>query len=864
MLAGHRARRRRRRICRSSTPRSARCCACSRRPSARRACSRSARRSATRASGSPARCPRRHAADDGDRRGARAAWRATTSRAPASPTASASSSATRSGCSRRSSGPFDLIFQDGDKQLYAPLLDRLVELLRPGGLLVTDNVLWDGEVVPGFVDAAARDADGHARDRRLQRAAERASAADDRDRAAARRRGDLGEDATDDRRQPWLTTADRRRRTRGLPELKPLLEALAQATRALRDGRLQRRRRTPTRELDAMTIDEFGRQLRAREISAAEATDECLRRIDADNARLNAFILVMADEARRQAREADRELAAGRDRGPLHGVPISIKDLIDVARHADDGRLARARRPRRRRATRRRSRTCAQAGAVFVGKTNLHEFAFGTTNEDSAFGPARNPLDPTRSPGGSSGGSAVSVAAGMALATRRHRHRRIDPHSRRRLRHRRAQADVRRGVDRRRRAAVAHARSRRAARADGHRRVARVPRAARATARRDRCRRRAVSGLRLARAAHVLLRSAGRRGARAVRGGARRASRGRRARRRDRDPARRARSRRSTCTSCSATPPRITRATLETMPERYTPPVRLRLEMARYVLAEDYVRALDGRERAAARGRRGARRLRRAGAADAADSRAADRRRHRCRSARPSSRVRNLMLRLTQLFNLTGHPAISLPCGLTRDGPAVRPAARGRHGRRPSSWCSRARLRGRLACRYPAERATWVGRRHRRHARRTASKWRLRSVMSIPCTIGCRRFRKISGPTRSRRRRPVRRESRAGGVRPVRRDAAQPGSDAARERDGRLHAVPDGAAAEAERIHHPHHGAALDAAVRVVRAPAGRAQSRPEPRDRERGRRTAGGPTGCRTTKRSSTTSRSSCCAART
>ena len=84
---------------------------------------------------------------------------------------------------------------------------------------------------------------------------------------------------------------------------------------------------------------------------------------------------------------------------------------------ADDGGVARARRARRRRATRRRSTHLRQAGAVFVGKTNLHEFAFGTTNEDSAFGPARNPRDPSRSPGGSSGGSAVSVAAGMALAT---------------------------------------------------------------------------------------------------------------------------------------------------------------------------------------------------------------------------------------------------------------------------------------------------------------------------------------------------------------------------------------------------------------------------------------------------------------
>jgi aspartyl-tRNA(Asn)/glutamyl-tRNA(Gln) amidotransferase subunit A len=165
-----------------------------------------------------------------------------------------------------------------------------------------------------------------------------------------------------------------------------------------------------------MTIEDFGRRLRARETSSEQITEECLRRIHAEQSRLNAFILVMADEARRQARELDRELAGGRDRGPLHGVPISIKDLIDVrgtpttaASRVRDGHVAD------------HDATAIthlrQAGAVILGKTNLHEFAFGTTNEDSAFGPARNPHDPTRSPGGSSGGSAASVAAGMALAT---------------------------------------------------------------------------------------------------------------------------------------------------------------------------------------------------------------------------------------------------------------------------------------------------------------------------------------------------------------------------------------------------------------------------------------------------------------
>jgi aspartyl-tRNA(Asn)/glutamyl-tRNA(Gln) amidotransferase subunit A len=165
-----------------------------------------------------------------------------------------------------------------------------------------------------------------------------------------------------------------------------------------------------------MTILEFGAKLRARAITSEEIVDACLARIEAGNPATNAFILVMAEEARRQAREADRELAAGRDRGPLHGVPLSIKDLIDVrgtettaASRVRVGHIAADDAP------------CVAnlraGGAVFVGKTNLHEYALGTTSGDSAFGAVRNPLDTTRSPGGSSGGSAVSVATGMALAT---------------------------------------------------------------------------------------------------------------------------------------------------------------------------------------------------------------------------------------------------------------------------------------------------------------------------------------------------------------------------------------------------------------------------------------------------------------
>src|SRR6187402_843323 len=165
-----------------------------------------------------------------------------------------------------------------------------------------------------------------------------------------------------------------------------------------------------------MTVEEFARLWRTRGISAIEATEACLDRIAADDRRLNAFILVMGDEARRQAQQADRELAAGEYRGPLHGVPVSVKDLFDIAgtvttagSHVRDGQIAATDA-----AVVARLR---QAGAVIIGKTNLHEFAMGPTNEDSAFGPTLNPFDTTRLSGGSSGGSAVSVATGMALAS---------------------------------------------------------------------------------------------------------------------------------------------------------------------------------------------------------------------------------------------------------------------------------------------------------------------------------------------------------------------------------------------------------------------------------------------------------------
>lgn len=166
-----------------------------------------------------------------------------------------------------------------------------------------------------------------------------------------------------------------------------------------------------------MTIEAFARAWRARRISAEDATDRCLASIAASNDELHAFTLVMAAAAREQARLADRELAAGHDRGPLHGVPLSIKDLIDVRGTVTTAASAvRASAPAAA-ADAPAIASLRSAGAVFVGKTNLHEFALGTTGEDSAFGAVRNPIDPARSAGGSSGGSAVSVLTGMALGS---------------------------------------------------------------------------------------------------------------------------------------------------------------------------------------------------------------------------------------------------------------------------------------------------------------------------------------------------------------------------------------------------------------------------------------------------------------
>jgi aspartyl-tRNA(Asn)/glutamyl-tRNA(Gln) amidotransferase subunit A len=150
--------------------------------------------------------------------------------------------------------------------------------------------------------------------------------------------------------------------------------------------------------------------------TARALVEASLDAIDAGNARVNAFITVDAAGARAAADAVDAERARGLDRGPLHGIPYSLKDLVDVAGVVTTAgsRVLEDRVPAADAAIVTR---LGAAGAICIGRTNLHEFAMGTTSEDSAFGPVRHPLDPSRSPGGSSGGSAAAVASGMGLAS---------------------------------------------------------------------------------------------------------------------------------------------------------------------------------------------------------------------------------------------------------------------------------------------------------------------------------------------------------------------------------------------------------------------------------------------------------------
>ena len=169
-------------------------------------------------------------------------------------------------------------------------------------------------------------------------------------------------------------------------------------------------------ELTALDLSRASELVCKKEVSPVELTRACLERIEHANPELNAFITVCVDQAQAEARAAERDIQKGSYRGPLHGIPISLKDLFDTAgiRTTAASKLYLERVPREDAEVVRRLRA---AGAVILGKTNLHEFAYGGSGLISHFGPARNPWDTERITGGSSSGSAAAVAAGLGYAT---------------------------------------------------------------------------------------------------------------------------------------------------------------------------------------------------------------------------------------------------------------------------------------------------------------------------------------------------------------------------------------------------------------------------------------------------------------
>jgi len=169
-------------------------------------------------------------------------------------------------------------------------------------------------------------------------------------------------------------------------------------------------------ELAFLSIEQAGRLLRRREISPVDLVEVALARIERASSELNVFLTVLAAQARKQAKRAESEIRRGRVRGPLHGIPVSLKDnfatrgirttagsqiLADWIPDADSDA----------------AKLLAHAGAILLGKTNMHEFAYGITGENPHYGPSRNPWAPDRISGGSSGGSVVAVVTGMGFGS---------------------------------------------------------------------------------------------------------------------------------------------------------------------------------------------------------------------------------------------------------------------------------------------------------------------------------------------------------------------------------------------------------------------------------------------------------------
>jgi len=165
-----------------------------------------------------------------------------------------------------------------------------------------------------------------------------------------------------------------------------------------------------------LTIEALAPLIRRKKLSPVELTRFLLERISRMQPGINAYITVTADIAMAQARKAEKEICRGGYRGVLHGIPISLKDLFYTRgiRTTAGSKILRKFMPKENAQVVDR---LLEAGCVLLGKTNLHEFAFGATNVNPHYGPVRNPWDRNRISGGSSGGSAASVVSAQAIAS---------------------------------------------------------------------------------------------------------------------------------------------------------------------------------------------------------------------------------------------------------------------------------------------------------------------------------------------------------------------------------------------------------------------------------------------------------------
>jgi aspartyl-tRNA(Asn)/glutamyl-tRNA(Gln) amidotransferase subunit A len=165
-----------------------------------------------------------------------------------------------------------------------------------------------------------------------------------------------------------------------------------------------------------LTIRHLSKLIASREISCLEVVDATIERIQRLNPKLNAFITILDQSAKREAKHADLLIKQGKYLGPLHGIPISLKDLVYIkgVRSTSGSKILADFVPDYDSTITRKLR---KAGAIIVGTNNLHEFASGITGINPHYGPSRNPWDINRMSGGSSGGSAVAVSSGMSLAS---------------------------------------------------------------------------------------------------------------------------------------------------------------------------------------------------------------------------------------------------------------------------------------------------------------------------------------------------------------------------------------------------------------------------------------------------------------